>query len=153
MPTGANTPAASERLRSGLFAWPAILPFAASAAAGLATLELVRRAHFEPARYLASAAVAAIVVGWALAQRPELLPGLTVEEGAAARPTLVATIVGVAVGAALLVPSLILLSGLVLRGRFDCESAGTDIERRAVSRRAAGPSARSRCSPSRSVFP
>jgi cytochrome d ubiquinol oxidase subunit II len=64
----------SEMLRRGLFGWPAILALIASAAAGVATLELVRRARFEPARYLASAAVAAIVVGWALAQRPELLP-------------------------------------------------------------------------------
>jgi cytochrome d ubiquinol oxidase subunit II len=117
----------AERLRDGLFGWPAILALVASAAAGLATLELVRRARFEPARYLASAAVAAIVVGWALAQRPELLPGLTVEQAAAERSTLIATIVGVVVGAAVLVPSLTLLFGLVLRGRFDREAAGTRV--------------------------
>jgi cytochrome d ubiquinol oxidase subunit II len=121
----------AERLRSGLFGWPAILAVIASAAAGLATLELVRRARFELARYLASAAVAAIVVGWALAQRPELLPGLTVEEAAAERPTLIATIAGVALGAAVLVPSLVLLFGLVLRGRFDREGAETRVETRA----------------------
>ena len=120
----------AERLRDGLFGWPAIVAIAASAVAGLATLELVRRARFEPARYLASAAVAAIVVGWALAQRPELLPGLTVEQAAAERSTLIATIVGVAVGAAVLLPSLTLLFGLVLRGRFDHEAAETDVEAR-----------------------
>ncbi|MDQ4019157.1 MAG: cytochrome d ubiquinol oxidase subunit II, partial [Actinomycetota bacterium] len=114
----------AERLRSGLFGWPAILAVVGSAAAGLATLELVRRARFEAARYLASAAVAAIVVGWALAQRPELLPGLTVEEAAADRSTLLTTIVGVAIGAVIVVPSLALLFGLVLRGRFDREAAG-----------------------------
>jgi cytochrome bd ubiquinol oxidase subunit II len=120
----------AERLRDGLFGWPAILALAASAAAGLATLELVRRARFEPARYVASTAVAAIVVGWALAQRPELLPGLTVEQAAAERSTLIATIVGVAVGAIVLVPSLTLLFGLVLHGRFDREAARADLERR-----------------------
>ena len=120
----------AERLRDGLFGWPAILALLASAAAGLGTLELVRRARFEPARYLASAAVAAIVVGWALAQRPALLPGLTVEQAAAERSTLIATIVGVAVGATVLVPSLTLLFGLVLRGRFDHEAAETDVEAR-----------------------
>ena len=120
----------SEMLRRGLFGWPAILALIASAAAGVATLELVRRARFEPARYLASAAVAAIVVGWALAQRPELLPGLTVEQAAAERSTLIATIVGVAVGAIVLVPSLTLLFGLVLHGRFDREAARADVERR-----------------------
>ncbi len=119
----------AERLRSGLFGWPAILAVVGSAAAGLATLELVRRARFEAARYLASAAVAAIVVGWALAQRPELLPGLTVEEAAADRSTLLTTIVGVAIGAVIVVPSLALLFGLVLRGRFDREAAGANIER------------------------
>jgi cytochrome bd ubiquinol oxidase subunit II len=120
----------AERLRSGLFGWPAVLAIVASAAAGLATLELVRRARFEAARYLASAAVAAIVVGWALAQRPELLPGLSVAEAAAERPTLIATIAAVAVGAAVLVPSLALLFGLVLRGRFDHDAAEAAPERR-----------------------
>jgi cytochrome bd ubiquinol oxidase subunit II len=90
----------------------------------------VRRARFEAARYLASAAVAAIVVGWALAQRPELLPGLTVDEAAAERPTLIATITGVALGAVILVPSLALLFGLVLRGRFDREATEADAEAR-----------------------
>jgi cytochrome bd ubiquinol oxidase subunit II len=120
----------AERLRSDLFGWPAILAVVGSGAAGLATLELVRRARFEAARYLASAAVAAIVVGWALAQRPELLPGLTVDEAAAERPTLIATIVGVALGAVIVVPSLALLFGLVLRGRFDREATGPEVERR-----------------------
>ena len=123
----------AEGLRDGLFGWPAILALVASAAAGLATLELVRRARFEPARYLASAAVAAIVVGWALAQRPELLPGLMVEQAAAERSTLIATIVGVAVGAVVLVPSLTLLFGLVLRGRFDRRAARADLETRGVT--------------------
>jgi len=72
------------------------------------------------------------VVAWALAQRPEPLPGLTVEEAAADRPVLIATIVGVALGAVILVPSLALLFGLVLRGRFDREAA-VDIEKRGVA--------------------
>jgi cytochrome bd ubiquinol oxidase subunit II len=106
-----------------LFDWPAVAAIAASAAAGIATLELVRGWRFEAARYSASAAVAAVVAGWALAQRPELLPGLTVEEAAAGRPVLIATIVGVAFGGLILIPSLALLFGLVLHGRFD-EQAG-----------------------------
>jgi cytochrome bd ubiquinol oxidase subunit II len=123
----------AETLRSGLFGWPAILAVVGSATAGLTTLELVRRARFEAARYLASAAVAAIVVGWALAQRPDLLPGLTVDEAAAEPPTLIVTIVGVALGAVIVVPSLGLLFRLVLRGRFDREAAGTDVEKPAVA--------------------
>ena len=38
---------------------------------------------------MAAAAVAAIVGGWAVAQQPMLLPGLTVHEAAAGRATLV----------------------------------------------------------------
>jgi cytochrome d ubiquinol oxidase subunit II len=108
-----------DRVGERLLEWPALAAVTASAVAGLATLEFVRRSRFEAARYGASAAVASVVAGWALAQRPELLPGLGVEEAAAGRPTLVATVVGVAVGAVVVVPSLAVLFRLVLRGRFD----------------------------------
>jgi cytochrome bd ubiquinol oxidase subunit II len=90
-----------------------------SAAAGVATLLLVYRSRFEPARLSAALAVAAIVAGWALAQRPRFLPGLTIEQAAASRSTLVAVIVGIALGAVVLIPSLVLLFRLFLRGRFD----------------------------------
>jgi cytochrome bd ubiquinol oxidase subunit II len=109
------------RLGERLLEWPAIVAVAASTGAGLLTLELVRRSRFEAARYAGSVAVAAVVVGWALAQRPEFLPGLTVEEAAAPRTTLLATTIGVAIGALALVPSLVILFILVLRGRFDRE--------------------------------
>jgi cytochrome bd ubiquinol oxidase subunit II len=90
-----------------------------SGAAGLATLWLVRSRRFEVARYSAGVSVAAIIAGWALAQRPTFLPGLTIEEAAAGRSTLIALLVSIVVGALLLVPSLALLFTLVLRGRFD----------------------------------
>jgi cytochrome d ubiquinol oxidase subunit II len=90
-----------------------------SALAGIATLVLVYRRRFEPARAGAALAVAAIVAGWALAQRPQFLPGLTIEEAAASHSALVAVIVGVAIGAVVLLPSLALLFSLFLRGRFD----------------------------------
>ena len=67
----------------------------------------------------AAGAVAAIIAGWGLAQRPDLLPGLTVHAAAASHATLVALLVSIAVGLVILVPSLVLLFGLVLRGRFD----------------------------------
>jgi cytochrome d ubiquinol oxidase subunit II len=73
--------------------------------------------------------VAAVVAGWALAQRPELLPGLTVEEAAAGRPVLIATIAGVALGAVILIPSLALLFGLVLHGRLDEQAAEPSSDR------------------------
>ncbi|HEU5155921.1 MAG TPA: cytochrome d ubiquinol oxidase subunit II [Streptosporangiaceae bacterium] len=90
-----------------------------SAAAGLVTLGLVWRKRYGPARASAALAVAAIVAGWAVAQRPRFLPGLTLEQAAAGRSTLLAVVVSVAGGALVLVPSLILLFRLFLRGRLD----------------------------------
>jgi cytochrome d ubiquinol oxidase subunit II len=91
----------------------------ASVAAGTVTLALVSRRRFEAARFSAALAVAAIVAGWGLAQQPIFLPGLTIDEAAASEASLVATLVGLAVGLAIVVPSLYLLFALVLRGRFD----------------------------------
>jgi cytochrome d ubiquinol oxidase subunit II len=92
---------------------------AVSALAGCGTVALVLRARYGWARVSAAAAVVAIVAGWGIAQRPRFLPGLTIAEAAAGRSTLVALIVALALGALLLVPSLGLLFGLVLRGRLD----------------------------------
>ncbi|HEX3910988.1 MAG TPA: cytochrome d ubiquinol oxidase subunit II [Solirubrobacteraceae bacterium] len=90
-----------------------------SALAGLLTLALVAANRFEPARYSAALAVAAVIAGWALAQRPVLLKGLTVQQAAAPHDTLVLVIVAVLGGALILFPSLALLFRLVLRGRLD----------------------------------
>ena len=73
---------------------------------------------FAQARPVSAAAVAAIVGGWALAQRPELLPGLTIAQAAAGRSTLIATLVGLAVGSLILFPSLGILFRMVLQGTF-----------------------------------
>jgi cytochrome d ubiquinol oxidase subunit II len=90
-----------------------------SAAAGLATLLLCWWYRFGLARVTAALAVAAVVVGWAAGQAPRFLPGLTVVQAAASRPTLVALIIAVVCGAVVLVPSLALLYTLYLRGRLD----------------------------------
>jgi cytochrome bd ubiquinol oxidase subunit II len=90
-----------------------------SALAGLATLALVFARLYELARYSAALAVAAVIAGWALAQRPVLLKGLTVQQAAAPHDTLVLVIVAVLGGGLILFPSLALLFRLVLRGRLD----------------------------------
>jgi cytochrome d ubiquinol oxidase subunit II len=87
--------------------------------AGLSTLALVLRSRFELARYTAALAVAAIIAGWALAQSPTFLPGLTVKQAAAPHDALVAVIIAVIAGGAILFPSLALLFRLVLGGRLD----------------------------------
>jgi cytochrome d ubiquinol oxidase subunit II len=90
-----------------------------SVAAGTATLLLLVRRHYETARFSAGLAVAAIVAGWALAQSPLLLPGLTVSQAAAPRDTLIAVVVVALAGALILLPSLGLLFRLYLSGHFD----------------------------------
>jgi cytochrome d ubiquinol oxidase subunit II len=97
-------------------ALPAIV---VSALAGLATLALVYRRRFEAARYTAALAVAAVVAGWALAQWPTVLPGLDIRQAAAPHDTLVAVVVAVLGGGAIVFPSLALLFRLTLTGRFD----------------------------------
>jgi cytochrome bd ubiquinol oxidase subunit II len=89
-----------------------------SGLAGLGTLALVFARRYEAARYSAALAVAAVVAGWALAQQPELLPGLTVSAAAAPHDTLVAVLVAFCAGAVLLGPSLWLLFSLSLRGKL-----------------------------------
>jgi cytochrome d ubiquinol oxidase subunit II len=111
-----DAPRLFEGLLSGSGRWMVAL----SAAGGVATLALVAAGRLRPARLTAGAAVGAIAVGLALAQSPYLLPGaLTVEQAAASEATLAAVLVSVAVGGALLAPSLWLLYRLVLAGRLD----------------------------------
>lgn len=81
----------------------------------------------------AALAVAAIIGGWAAAQRPTVLPGLTLHEAAAPRSTLIAVIVAVLAGGIILAPSLGLLFRLMLIGGFDrpSEPAATPARRTA----------------------
>ena len=109
----------ANSLFEGLTEGGGLAALLASVVAGIATLALVARSKFEPARYTAAVAVAAIVAGWGVAQSPTFLPGLTVEQAAADNSTLVALLVGLGVGALVLVPSLFVLFKLVLAGRFD----------------------------------
>ena len=93
-----------------------------SAVAGVATLALLWRRAYGPARVASAIAVAAVIWGWAWSQRPEFLPGeLAIDEAAAGRPTLVAVLVATAVGTLVLAPSLAYLFRLVLSGRLDKE--------------------------------
>jgi len=106
-------------LYDGLSSGAGLVAGLVSGIAGVATLALVYRGRFEPARASAALAVAAIVAGWGLAQEPTFLPGLTVQEAAAGDATLVAIAVSVGFGLLILLPSLALLFRLVLSGRFD----------------------------------
>jgi cytochrome d ubiquinol oxidase subunit II len=108
----------AEPLYHGLVEGKGLIGLIASIVAGCATLALVWWRRYEASRYTAALAVAAIIAGWALAQSPVFLEGLTVRQAAAGRDTLVAVTVAVLAGAVILFPSLALLFRLVLGGRL-----------------------------------
>src|SRR5437763_12035618 len=81
--------------------------------------------RFELARYTATLAVALVVADWALARWPTLLPGLTVHQAASPHDTMVAVVVAVLAGAALLFPALALLFTLTLRGHLGAHGEET----------------------------
>jgi cytochrome d ubiquinol oxidase subunit II len=96
-------------------ALPAVI---VSGVAGVVTLALVYGRRYEPARYCAAVAVAAIIAGWAISRWPTILPGLTVYEAAAGHDTLVWVVVSVLAGGVILFPALGLLLRLAVQGRF-----------------------------------
>jgi cytochrome d ubiquinol oxidase subunit II len=108
----------AHQLYRGLLSARALPAVIVSVLAGGSTLALVWTRRYEPARFSAALAVAAIVAGWALAQSPEFLPGLSVHQAAAPHDTQVAVIVAVLAGGALLLPALATLFRLTLGGRL-----------------------------------
>ena len=110
----------ARSLYDGLTSGSGLVMVVVSALAGAATLALVWTERYGLARATSALAVVAIVVGWALAQNPYLLPpDLTLDAAAAADATLQATIIVVAIGLLILGPSLWFLYRLVLQGRLD----------------------------------
>ena len=110
----------ARAIYDGLTSGAGLACVAASGAAGLLTLALVWRGRYDPARFTAAASVAVVLTGWVFAQEPYVLPPrLTLEAAAAADATLAAVLIGVGIGMIVLVPSLVLLYRLVLRGTLD----------------------------------
>lgn len=91
------------------------LPLVAlSAIAGLATLVLLRRRRWAVARLTAVVAVASIVIGWGVAQYPDLLVDeMTIDDGAGARSTLIGLVIVFVAAALTAVPALLWLFALV----------------------------------------
>jgi cytochrome d ubiquinol oxidase subunit II len=109
-------------LYDGLTSGAGLAVVVVSALAGAATAVLLWQRRFAIARVSSAAAVAAIIVGLAVAIRPDFLPGqLTLDEAAAGDSTLVALLIAVVIAVAVLIPSLGYLYKLVLTGRLDQE--------------------------------
>lgn len=127
-----DAPALYDGLTSG---W-GLAAVIVSAVSGLGALALVLRRRYRTARAVAALAVAALLAGWAAAQDPDLLPGLTVSQAAADDSTLIAVVVSIAVGAVVLFPSLGFLFRLSLTGLLDADRRGP------AARRPTAPDAR-----------
>jgi cytochrome d ubiquinol oxidase subunit II len=109
-------------LFDGLTSGGGLVAVLLSAAAGALTLWLVVSERYGLARLTSAAAVAMVAVGWVLAQDPYVLPPrLTLEQAAAPDATLASVLIGIGLGALVLVPSLWYLYRLVLQGRLDQE--------------------------------
>jgi cytochrome bd ubiquinol oxidase subunit II len=119
-----------------LVAGPGLPAVIVSGAAGVTALGLLLRRRFQLSRHAAALAVAAIVAGWAIAQQPQLLPGLTVDQAAAPRDTLVAVVVAVVGGGIIVLPSLLLLLRLSVAGRlgYDVDGGGDSRDADVTSR-------------------
>jgi cytochrome d ubiquinol oxidase subunit II len=109
----------AEPIWDGLTHGAGLVALVAAIAAGVASILLVVVRRLGLARVGAAGAVAAVIAGWAIAQSPRFLPGLTISEAAASRATLIAILVALAIGGIVLAPSLGLLFALFLRGTFD----------------------------------
>jgi len=110
--------AESHTLFHSLLSGRALAAVIVSGLAGIATLALVYRRRYEPARYGAALAVAAITAGWALSRWPTILPDLTVHQAAAGHDTLVCVVVAVLAGGVILFPALVLLFRLTVASHF-----------------------------------
>lgn len=98
-----------------------------SALGGVASVALLMRKDHRGARLTAVVAVAAVVVGWAVAQWDYLLPeSLTVSQAAAPSATIGAVLVATGLAAVLIVPAFALLYSLDQRGLLPEEGAAED---------------------------
>jgi cytochrome d ubiquinol oxidase subunit II len=87
-----------------------------SVVAGLVAIALLVLRRYALARLASGLAVTTILCGWAVAQYPYVLPPyLTIDQAASPRITLVATLVALIVGGAILIPSLAYLYTLFQR--------------------------------------
>ena len=119
---GLGVMAADDRsIYDGLVSGSGLIAVIISGAAGLAAIALLWMRRYPAARIAGALATVAVVAGWGLAQSPEILPGLTIDEAAAPENVIIALLFSIGVGLLVLIPSMLLLYGLVLGGRFDAD--------------------------------
>jgi cytochrome d ubiquinol oxidase subunit II len=118
---------AAQGIRDGLSRAPYVWLIEVSAAiAALAAFQALWTRRYQRARIAAAAQVALIVFGWGVAQYPYLVrPELTIYNSAAPTNIVSDLLIAVAMGAVVLIPSLILLL-LVFKTHRESISVGAD---------------------------
>ena len=112
----------AETLANGLHTRGLVLVIG-SAAAGMATLVLLKQRRWAPARLTAVAAVGAIVVGWGVAQYDWILVDeLTIDQAAGARSTLIGLVIVFVAAALTAVPALVWLFLLVNQDEWQSDT-------------------------------
>jgi cytochrome d ubiquinol oxidase subunit II len=112
----------ARHLYDGLTSGAGLVVVIGSAVAGVVTIWLLWTRRFGAARVSSAAAVAAILVGLAVALSPDFLPDqMTLDAAAADNTTLVALLIAAVIAVAVLIPSLGYLFKLVLAGKLDQE--------------------------------
>ncbi|MDQ3885445.1 MAG: cytochrome d ubiquinol oxidase subunit II [Actinomycetota bacterium] len=96
----------APRLYAALTSGAGLPLVALSVVAGVVSLLLLWWRRYLAVRLTAALAVVALLWGWAAGQFPNLLPGVTIDQAAATPAVLLATLVALAVGGVLLMPSL-----------------------------------------------
>ncbi|MDZ7727621.1 MAG: cytochrome d ubiquinol oxidase subunit II [Dehalococcoidia bacterium] len=117
----ANAPEFAEHLGDA----EVLVAMALTAATGTVTLLALWRGATRVIPLLAGATVTAVIVSWALAQRPYLLaPDITLESAAAEDLTVVSFLIALPLGSLILVPSLLFLYWTFSRDRFAAGDEG-----------------------------
>jgi len=117
---------AAQGIREGLSRAPYVWLIEVGGAIGaLVAFQALWTRHYQRARIAAAAQVALIIFGWGVAQYPYLVrPELTIYSSAAPTNIVSDLVIAVAVGALVLIPSLVLLL-LVFKTHRESISAGT----------------------------
>lgn len=105
----------------GLVSGAGLIAVIFSGVAGILAIGMLVARRYPAARVAGALATVAVVAGWGLAQSPEILPGLTMEEAAAPENVIIALLFAIGIGLLVLIPSMVLLYGLALGGRFDSD--------------------------------
>lgn len=102
----------APRLFDDLTTGVPLLLVVVSVLAGLVSMALLVRRAYVAVRLTAAATVTALLAAWGVAQYPDLLPGAPVADVSAQNSVIIASLLALAIGGIVLIPSMLLLYSL-----------------------------------------